>query len=94
LSYSVKYEDVGLMDYKESWDYQAVIFKELIINKRDIEKPLESYKPGTLIFVEHPNVYTLGKSGSENNMLLNNLQLKARGYNLSWPRTISGIPYI
>lgn len=78
MSYSVKYEDVGLMDYKEAWDYQVTVFRELIIAKKGIEDPVEGYIPGTLIFVEHPHVYTLGKSGSESNMLINNLQLRAR----------------
>jgi len=81
LSYSVKYEDIGLMDYKETWDYQATIFKELIVSKKEKENISESeteHKPGTMIFVEHPHVYTLGKSGSENNLLLDYLQLRAR----------------
>jgi len=81
LSYSVKYEDIGLMDYKETWDYQATIFKELIVSKKEKENTSDSgteHKPGTLIFVEHPHVYTLGKSGSENNLLLDYLQLRAR----------------
>jgi lipoyl(octanoyl) transferase len=68
------------MDYKETWDYQATIFKELIIGKKGIKNPggkMKKNKPGTLIFVEHPHVYTLGKSGSESNMLLNKLQLQA-----------------
>ena len=81
MSYSVKYEDIGLMDYKETWDYQATIFKELIVGKKERENADNSgteHKPGTLIFVEHPHVYTLGKSGSENNLLLDYIQLRAR----------------
>ncbi len=81
MSYSVKYEDIGLMDYKETWDYQAAIFKELIISKKERGNAGSSdtvYQPGTLIFVEHPHVYTLGKSGSENNLLLDYIQLRAR----------------
>jgi len=78
LSYIVKYEDIGVMDYKETWDYQASLFRELIISKKEAENGSCSGKPGTLIFVEHPHVYTLGKSGSENNLLLNYIQLRAR----------------
>jgi len=76
LSYSVKYEDIGLRDYKETWDYQAKIFKKLV----DYKKSGTGIKelPGTLIFVEHPHVYTLGKSGSENNLLLDYIQLRAK----------------
>jgi len=81
LSYSVKYEDIGLMDYKETWDYQATIFKELIVGKKERENAGDSgtkRQPGTLIFVEHPHVYTLGKSGSESNLMLDYIQLRAR----------------
>ena len=81
MSYSIKYEDIGLKDYKEAWDYQTTLFKELVdIKKSDeADKPhgLDNH-PGTLIFVEHPNVYTLGRSGSENNLLLDYIQLKSK----------------
>lgn len=82
MSYNVKFEDIGLKDYKETWDYQATIFEELKGCKAEAvsgESPVNEYKPGTLIFVEHPSVYTLGKSGSEDNLLLDNLQLRTRG---------------
>jgi lipoyl(octanoyl) transferase len=81
LSYSVKFEDIGLKDYKEAWDYQADIFKELIKAKMaggNMPPAGTINIPGTLIFVEHPHVYTLGKSGSEKNLLLNLIQLRAR----------------
>ena len=82
MSYNVKFEDIGLKDYKEAWDYQATIFEELKRHKAEEpgrENGVYAYKPGTLIFVEHPSVYTLGKSGSENNLFLDNLQLRAKG---------------
>jgi lipoyl(octanoyl) transferase len=81
LSYNVKYEDIGLKDYKAVWDYQASLFKELTNRKKEVEteiSPDQATLPGRLIFVEHPNVYTLGKSGSESNLLLDYIQLKAR----------------
>jgi lipoyl(octanoyl) transferase len=81
LSYCVKYEDIGLKDYKETWDYQAEIFKSLLDNKTTTDKHHDQHiqdMPGTLIFVEHPHVYTLGKSGSENNLLLDYIQLRAK----------------
>jgi lipoyl(octanoyl) transferase len=82
LSYSVIYKDIGLKDYKETWDYQAGIFAELVNNKKnrpgDMENGSENL-PGTLIFVEHPHVYTLGKSGTENNLLMDTLQLQSKG---------------
>lgn len=81
MSYCVKYEDIGLKDYKETWDYQAGIFKILLdtktANNRQTDQSKE-YLNGTLIFVEHPHVYTLGKSGSENNLLLDYIQLRAK----------------
>jgi lipoyl(octanoyl) transferase len=81
LIYSVKYEDFGLKDYKETWDYQEKIFQEIVNKKREnaVSGP-GSDEPGcgTLIFVEHPHVYTLGKSGSESNLLLNYIQLQAK----------------
>ncbi|MCJ7449809.1 MAG: lipoyl(octanoyl) transferase LipB [Bacteroidales bacterium] len=81
MSYSVKYEDIGLKDYKETWDYQAEIFKELVEGKKAGQynnKSGTSSLHGTLIFVEHPHVYTLGKNGSENNLLLDFIQLRAK----------------
>jgi lipoyl(octanoyl) transferase len=82
LSYRVEYKDIGLKDYKETWDYQVDIFTELVVNKKNSageEHPLVKDLPGTLIFVEHPHVYTLGKSGQENNLLLDYMQLQAKG---------------
>jgi lipoyl(octanoyl) transferase len=82
LSYNVKFEDVGLRDYKDTWDYQLSIFEELKGCKTREKLPGENAEDcgtGTLIFVEHPSVYTLGKSGSADNLFLDNLQLRARG---------------
>jgi lipoyl(octanoyl) transferase len=79
LSYRVKYEDIGLKDYKETWDYQDKIFQNLVNNKKSTASSgSPSSEHGTLIFVEHPHVYTLGKSGSQNNLLLDYIQLQAR----------------
>ena len=80
MSYSAIYKDIGQKDYKETWDFQAGIFDKLVESKK--MQPNEDKQsiplPGTLIFVEHPHVYTLGKSGSENNLLLDLIQLKAK----------------
>jgi lipoyl(octanoyl) transferase len=81
LSYSVVYKDIGRMNYKETWDYQTDFFNKLVDNKNSgssINGNLKKDLPGILIVVEHPHVYTLGKSGSENNLLINSLQLKAK----------------
>ena len=81
MSYSVIYQDIGLKDYKEAWDYQEKIFGKLVDIKlhNDQNASLnENTGSGTLILVEHPHVYTLGKSGSENNLLIDLIQLKAK----------------
>ena len=91
MSYNVNFKDLGLRDYKETWDYQAELFKKIIEGKksdRGIRQNEYQDLPGTLIFVEHPHVYTLGKSGSENNILMDLLQMRAR--NATFFRTDRG----
>jgi lipoyl(octanoyl) transferase len=81
LSYSVIYKDIGQKDYKETWDYQAEIFNKIVESKKPgtiADESVRKILPGTLIFVEHPHVYTLGKSGSQDNLLLDFIQLKAK----------------
>jgi lipoyl(octanoyl) transferase len=78
LSYTTIYNDLGLKDYKEVWDYQASVFNRLVEAKRTgINQDVNTSNdlPGMLIFTEHPHVYTLGKSGSESNLLIDKLQL-------------------
>jgi len=62
------YQDLGSKDYKETWDYQEELFGRWMDYKREGSQgaPPAQY----LLFVEHPHVYTLGKSGDENNMLI------------------------
>lgn len=78
MSYKVVYKDIGLKDFKVTWDYQASLFNELIDNKKESENNTRLKLPGTLIFVEHPHVYTLGKSGSANNLLVDSIQLRKK----------------
>ena len=81
MSYSVLYQDIGVKDYKEAWELQDKIFRKLIDNKMHENKsnsPEINSDSGTLIFVEHPHVYTLGKSGSENNLLIDHIQLQTK----------------
>jgi lipoyl(octanoyl) transferase len=72
----VQYSDLGKVDYKECWDFQERIFKSIIDNKifnrNHSEKAIET--KNYLIFCEHPHVYTLGKSGSETNLLISEEQ--------------------
>lgn len=69
-------EDLGLIDYKKAWDYQEMLFKETVDRKiriRNGENALVT--ENHLLFCQHPHVYTLGKSGQEDHLLLNEAQL-------------------
>jgi lipoyl(octanoyl) transferase len=73
-------DDLGLIDYKLAWDFQEALFKEIvdlkIRNRREeINLPTSNY----FLFVEHPHVYTLGKSGDLSNLLLTENQLAQKG---------------
>ena len=73
---SVKVIDLGLIDYKEAWDYQENLFKtaiDLKISNRNGET--DQIPENYLLFCQHPHVYTLGKSGKQENLLLNEMQL-------------------
>jgi lipoyl(octanoyl) transferase len=78
---AVKYEDWGLMDYQQAWDKQEEIFsKTVAIKTKNRNEPEDQTQTENfLIFVEHPHVYTLGKSGKPENLLLNEHQLKKKG---------------
>ena len=80
INKKVQVQDLGTKDYKESWEYQESIFKAIVdtkIKNRREEANLET--ENHFLFVEHPHVYTLGKSGSFDNLLLNEEQLAAKG---------------
>lgn len=69
---SVRYSDLSTIDYAECWQLQESIFTALIEAKNSKEVEVgESGAQATLILCEHPHVYTLGKSGAENNLLIN-----------------------
>ncbi len=76
----VFFRDIGLMAYRQAWDYQQVLFDEITNLKREVSsgKIQAGTTPNYLLFCEHPHVYTLGKSGSSDNLLLNHLQLQAK----------------
>jgi lipoyl(octanoyl) transferase len=77
---NIKLIELGLIDFKEAWDYQEKIFAEIIAIKLNNRNNLEQIPvPNYLIFCEHPPVYTLGKSGSEDHLLINNDQLDSMG---------------
>jgi lipoyl(octanoyl) transferase len=60
------YNDIGLKDYKEAWDLQEQLLAEVVADKRETKKPSSQ---NHFLLVEHPHVYTLGKSGDEKNLL-------------------------
>lgn len=71
LNKKTKFIDLGLMDYKQAWDYQTTLFQSILDVKtanRTSNSNLETHN--YLLFCEHPHVYTLGKSGDEQNLLL------------------------
>ncbi|MGB2087288.1 MAG: lipoyl(octanoyl) transferase LipB [Psychroflexus salarius] len=79
MSKDVIFQDLALRDYKETWDYQEDLFQQIldikIKNRREgTQLPTQNH----LLFVEHPHVYTLGKSGDLKNLLLNEVQLKEK----------------
>lgn len=67
------YEDLGSRDYKECWDYQESILAEVQQEKKNTQAPTDK---GRFLLVEHPHVYTLGKSGDEHNLLVHDDFLK------------------
>src|SRR5690554_2203467 len=76
----IELQDLGSKDYKDTWDYQESLFKGIIdtkIKNRRENTNLET--PNYFLLVEHPHVYTLGKSGDISNLLINEEQLKAKG---------------
>ena len=77
----VIFKDLGLIDYKKAWDYQEKIFNETIsvkLQNRDLPENEQKITDNYLLFCQHPHVYTLGKSGKEEHLLLNEKQLKEK----------------
>ena len=80
MNKTIQLQDLGTKDYKATWEYQEEIFKTIVdlkIKNRREELTLET--PNFLLFVAHPHVYTLGKSGDLENLLLSEKQLEAKG---------------
>jgi lipoyl(octanoyl) transferase len=80
MNKKVSFKDLGLIDYKKCWDYQEELFAEILAVKSSNRKENKTVATKNhLIFCEHPHVYTLGKSGDEKNLLVNEDYLKSRG---------------
>lgn len=79
MNKKVEVQNLGVKDYKDTWDYQEELFKNTldlkIRNRREeLDLPTKNY----LLFVEHPHVYTLGKSGDIENLLISEAELEAK----------------
>jgi lipoyl(octanoyl) transferase len=73
-------QDLGLKDYKETWDYQEKLFQETLdIKIRNRREGTSLPTPNHFLFVEHPHVYTLGKSGDISNLLVSEERLREKG---------------
>ncbi|MEN8857177.1 MAG: lipoyl(octanoyl) transferase LipB [Flavobacteriaceae bacterium] len=73
-------QDLELRDYKEVWDYQSDLLQQIVdIKRSNRANSTSEITPNYFLFVEHPHVYTLGKSGDLSNLLINEQQLKEKG---------------
>ena len=80
MNKKVQLQDLGNKDYKETWDYQESLFKEIVdIKIQNRKDNSQNPTPNFMLYVEHPHVYTLGKSGDVSNLLLSEKQLAAKG---------------
>ena len=80
MNKKIQLQDLGNKDYKSTWEYQEELFKDIVDLKiKNRREELDLPTPNYLLFVEHPHVYTLGKSGDLENLLLNDKQLEAKG---------------
>ncbi|WP_100612148.1 lipoyl(octanoyl) transferase LipB [Confluentibacter lentus] len=80
MNKTIEIQDLGLKDYKQTWDYQEHLFKAIVdIKIKNRQEDTDVETPNYFLFVEHPHVYTLGKSGDMSNLLLNERQLSEKG---------------
>ncbi len=80
MNKTILVQDLGLKDYKETWDFQEDLFKKTVDCKiKNRRENTELLTPNHFLFVTHPHVYTLGKSGDFSNLLLSEEQLAEKG---------------
>ncbi|MCG8182842.1 lipoyl(octanoyl) transferase LipB [Tenacibaculum piscium] len=80
MNKKITLSDLGKKDYKETWEYQTKLLEQTVFIKRQNRvNSTNIATPNHFLFVEHPHVYTLGKSGDLSNLLLNETQLKEKG---------------
>lgn len=81
INKKVQFRNLGLIDYQEAWDYQEKIFAETLAIKtqnRGLDAESQQLTPNFLLFCQHPHVYTLGKSGKPDHLLLTEEDLAAK----------------
>jgi len=87
MNKKVLIQDLGLKDYKETWDYQELLFQKTVDLKIKNRREGGNFDtPNHFLFVEHPHVFTLGKSGDINNLLVDKAELakkSARFYKIN-----------
>lgn len=94
MNKEVEIKDLGLIEYKKAWDYQEELLSKIVEVK--IKNRNEGSNDSTknyLIFVEHPHVYTLGKSGEIKNLLLNKEELEKKGIKFYYTNRGGDITY-
>ncbi len=79
MNKKIELQDLGNKDYKETWDFQEDLFKRIVDLKIQQRNHPEIITPNFFLYVEHPHVYTLGKSGDVSNLLLSEKQLAEKG---------------
>ena len=80
MNKTVEVIDLGSKDFKDTWDYQEQLFKGIVDSKiKNRRENLSLETDNYFLFVEHPHVYTLGKSGAISNLLLSEEQLTQKG---------------
>lgn len=78
INKKTSFKNLKVKDYKESWDYQVELFEKILSIKklnRDLPPEQQQLTDNFLLFVQHPHVYTLGKNGDENHLLVRNEDL-------------------
>ena len=80
MNKKIELQDLGLKDYKETWDYQEELFQNTLdIKIKNRREGSLLPTPNHFLFVEHPHVYTLGKSGDMANLLVDEKVLDEKG---------------
>ena len=79
MNKAIELQDLGYKDYKQTWDYQEQLFKGIVDTKIKNRREDAALKTNNyFLFVEHPHVYTLGKSGDFSNLLVSEAELKEK----------------